>query len=339
MTRLSVIVPGWNTKDSLWRRSIGSILSACGPSDEVICIDDGSAIKPLCLEELKCIDSRVKVVYLQKNGGQSHARNVGLSMANGEWITFVDSDDAVYGDAYKKCFEVIDKYTTLDVVVFGVRGIWLREKITRYDLPDDEYLGVLDAKKARRLYDARLFEYPCNKVYRRDFLEENKIKFNVAVCPGEDTIFNLTCALNDAKWCTIATVGYKYYRMDGTSLSRYLPNRADSYRIKTEMWKKFAEKTSDYEHLLSELVIFGRKNEVAITWDNMWRKGSPHKLIEKWRYLRKNRDCFKRAPIFELCFWAGRAFIRRYLYFSWVYKLHIGRLYNDFKKFYQEDDI
>jgi len=46
MTRLSVIIPGYNNPDAYWKRCLDSVIAACGPDDEIICVDDGSKTKP-----------------------------------------------------------------------------------------------------------------------------------------------------------------------------------------------------------------------------------------------------------------------------------------------------
>ena len=93
MKRLSVIVPGYNNPEKWWKRCAASVRDACGPNDEIICVDDGSVVKPECLHELAASDARIRVVSCETNGGPGHARNVGLGVAQGEYVSFVDGDD------------------------------------------------------------------------------------------------------------------------------------------------------------------------------------------------------------------------------------------------------
>ena len=89
---ISVIVPVYNTEQYL-RRCIDSVLAQTYKDFELLLIDDGSkdSSGAIC-DEYAAQDARVRVFH-KENGGVSSARNVGLDNAQGEWITFIDSDD------------------------------------------------------------------------------------------------------------------------------------------------------------------------------------------------------------------------------------------------------
>ena len=91
---VSIIIPVYNVEDYL-PRCMESILNQTHSRLEVILVNDGSTdTSPDICENYAKIDSRVKVVH-QQNTGVSVARNTGLDVALGEWITFVDSDDYI----------------------------------------------------------------------------------------------------------------------------------------------------------------------------------------------------------------------------------------------------
>lgn len=327
MIRLSIVIPGYNNSDANWNRCLKSVLLACGPDDEVLCVDDGSRSRPVVAIE----DTRIRWIYLKSNVGQSAARNQALAVASGEWVAFVDSDDEVEPSVFNTSIDRLNQGGA-DIAVFGVRGISLRERLTRFDLPQSADIGVLTATSARKIYNQRLFEYVWNKVFRRDFLIRHGIEFPVGLCPGEDTIFNLTCAINGAKWCTVPVVGYRYYRYDGTSLSRYLPRRADAYREKARQWKAFAEKVGDPTGCLRDLATYTDADWVRMEWYNIWRKGSPFSLRERWRFLRQHAELFSRPLCVTYLKKAIFTLLRTYCYFSWVYRWHICRLYPDMER-------
>ena len=106
--KLSVIVPVYNVEKYL-RRCLDSILNQSLTDLELIVIDDGSpdTCSQIC-DEYANKDSRVIVVH-QDNKGVSAARNKGLDLAKGEWITFVDSDDFLEENAYSILLEAAEK--------------------------------------------------------------------------------------------------------------------------------------------------------------------------------------------------------------------------------------
>lgn len=92
---ISVIVPVYNTKSTL-ERCVNSILAQTYPNFEIILVDDGSpdGAGELC-DQLAKQYQNIRVLH-QKNAGLSAARNAALKIAQGEYITFVDSDDTVF---------------------------------------------------------------------------------------------------------------------------------------------------------------------------------------------------------------------------------------------------
>ena len=96
--RLSVIIPGYNTPDGLWRRCVSSVLNATCDDDEIICVDDGSTKAKMPIFD----NPRVRQIYLEENCGQACARNKALDIAKGEWVAFVDSDDEIVPDIYER---------------------------------------------------------------------------------------------------------------------------------------------------------------------------------------------------------------------------------------------
>lgn len=115
---ISVIVPVYNVESYLYR-CVRSIINQTYENLEIILINDGSTDKSgkLC-EEIAQTDERIKVVH-KKNGGLSSARNTGLDIATGEYVAFVDSDDWISNNIYKRCIETFENYQC-DIVDFKV---------------------------------------------------------------------------------------------------------------------------------------------------------------------------------------------------------------------------
>lgn len=111
--KLSIIIPIYNAEQFI-RRCIDSILEQTYTDFELLLIDDGSTddSSRIC-DVYSENDSRIKVFH-KKNGGVSSARNVGLDNANGEWIVFIDSDDAINNQ-----YLSVTKKATVDLILTG----------------------------------------------------------------------------------------------------------------------------------------------------------------------------------------------------------------------------
>lgn len=105
---ISIIVPVYNVK-SFITVCIESIACQTYRNLEIILIDDGSTDNSgdIC-DEYALKDSRIKVIH-KKNGGLSDARNVGIDLAQGDYIAFIDSDDFIYPEYFEYLYEMISK--------------------------------------------------------------------------------------------------------------------------------------------------------------------------------------------------------------------------------------
>ena len=108
MEKISVIVPVYNVAAYL-PRCIDSILSQTWKDMEILLVDDGSTDESgrIC-DQYAEKDSRVRVIH-KENGGLSSARNVGLDIAEGEYVAFVDSDDWIEPDMYAEMLALMKK--------------------------------------------------------------------------------------------------------------------------------------------------------------------------------------------------------------------------------------
>ena len=182
--RVSFVVPVYNVADYLDE----CLQSLCGQTCrdiEVVCIDDGSTDGSAdVLARWAARDSRVRVIT-QPNSGVSHARNVGLSAVNGEYVCFVDGDDYLDLDTAAHLLGVADAEQA-DIVVFGADSF--PEKIKWVF----EMFGPGDVVRQDNGCDIVLSERGCipsaaNKMYRTSTLRQNDLHFNERLVLGEDT--------------------------------------------------------------------------------------------------------------------------------------------------------
>ena len=104
--RLSIVIPVFRVEDTI-NRCVESVVNQDYDNIEVILVDDGSPDKcPAICDSWASRDSRVRVIHKQ-NGGLSDARNAGIAIASGDYITFVDSDDYLDEQLYATLMSTI----------------------------------------------------------------------------------------------------------------------------------------------------------------------------------------------------------------------------------------
>ncbi len=173
--KISVIVPVYNVEKYI-RRCLDSIQNQTFTDWECICVDDGTpdSSGKIC-DEYAEKDSRFVVLH-KENGGVSSARNAGLDVAKGEWITFVDSDDYVESNWL---FEQYKDITSgdFDVCVCGFYG----KGVTQYKILNRE------TAKTSTFTEGGLGGFSFLRLIRRRNVEN--IRYNTSIYYLEDTDF------------------------------------------------------------------------------------------------------------------------------------------------------
>lgn len=177
--KVSIIIPVYNTEKFLIE-CLESLVNQTLASKEIIIVDDGSTDNSYKI--LKEYSERYKFVkvFKKENGGQSSARNLGLSKASGEYIMFVDSDDFIELDTLESMTLIADKYRS-DIV----RGkyIYCNEngESEKYDKPEDLHYYNHPLKGKRYLVEAiRSNRYdiaPVVNCIRKSYLDQINLQF------------------------------------------------------------------------------------------------------------------------------------------------------------------
>jgi len=189
---VSLIVPIYNTEKYL-PKCLNSILNQTYQNLEIILIDDGSTDKSSAIvDDYAKKDPRIKVFH-QKNAGQSAARNVGLKKATGDFIGFVDSDDAIAKTFVGKLLKPYLNDDNVSLTICGLRYNWLKTKTsTEVFLQPLRKRKKHESQKAYILYllavDGRLYS-SVNKIYKKTYLKN--LRFDESLNFAEDTKFVL----------------------------------------------------------------------------------------------------------------------------------------------------
>ena len=188
--KISVVVPIYNTEKYL-KNCLDSILNQTYKNLEIILVDDGSTDNSgKIADNYAKKDKRIKVIH-QKNQGQSTARNNGLKKSTGDFVSFIDSDDAIAKDFYQKHLAVFDKNTAVSVCGAHYKRLKLESS-------ENVYIDPLrarkkhESKKAYILYllaiDGRMY-WSVNKLFHTNIAK--KCQFDKSLNFGEDTKFVL----------------------------------------------------------------------------------------------------------------------------------------------------
>ncbi len=200
--KISIIIPCYNCESTL-NRCLNSILAQTYDNIEVIIANDGSSDKTEQIA-LSYKDKFKNFVYLPlPRGGVSVARNRGLSVATGEFIQFVDSDDNfIKNNALEKAMRLLNHYG-VDVVAYN-----FTHPCFETHLPS----GIYNLKNENDLLayyqDFFIMNLPWNKLYKREVITQN---FPVGVAFAEDELFNLANLKNINKVYFTDEVLYNYY--------------------------------------------------------------------------------------------------------------------------------
>ena len=240
MKKISVIVPVYKTEEYL-RKCVESILAQTYTNLEVILVDDGSpdGSGKIC-DEYAERDERVRVIH-KENGGLSSARNAGLDVATGDYITFVDSDDYLDDGIYEKLVTKMEE-TSSDIVMMNIQAV------------DEEYNPICPPKEypsewispqpgtcmMAEICKRRIDTSVCSKLFSFSAIRESRFRSGVL---NEDFLFMAEALLRKEIRCVLVNdVGYFYYTRQGSITKSGFGKSLRDAVYNTEEVKKMAEK-------------------------------------------------------------------------------------------------
>lgn len=268
--KISFIVAVYNVEDYIGQ-CIESLQKQIGMNNiEIILINDGSKDRSgeIC-DTYAQGDPRISVIH-QENQGVSAARNAGMKAAHGEWICFVDGDDAVVPNLCKMLESDLTEMT--DVCFFDheeVQDVCFPEiiselipgnkvELNKDDFKEFTYAAFNRDYPGRYDYHKVKLSTPC-KFYRRSFLEEYGIQFIKGVPTGEDCLFNLEVYKYAKHGIYLDSKPY-LHRVWGNSVSKkYNPRAVQDFQLLHTKMKAFIdaqENPESYESVYAQRCIW-----------------------------------------------------------------------------------
>ena len=278
---VSIILPVYNAQNHL-ARCVGSICAQTYRNLEIIILNDGSKDQslPVC-EEFRAKDSRILLVD-KENSGVSDTRNLGLKLASGKYVQFVDSDDYLDPDFTEHLVNAAEE-NEADLVIapykmvipagaskpeqvlgkiqdeLGVMSVARPPEVREYGfLP----AGVYDKDTfALRLMDkpaSYFYSVLWNKLYRRDILTGNDIQFVSEMRWAEDLVFNLRYIQYAERFVSIAQAGYSYVQ-NPQSICHTQVNAATVVQNKLQVFRYYKDlytRLGMYEEVRPQLYKF-----------------------------------------------------------------------------------
>lgn len=327
MPIISVIVPVYNVEKYL-PRCIDSILAQTFTDFELILVDDGSPDRcgEIC-DEYAEKDSRVRVIH-KANGGVSSARNAGLDLCRGEYVTFVDSDDYLGAGWLNSLHQAMTEsgadVVSADFTVVadgGEESVTLHQKLQADLHNEKETIDFL----LESILGGKLGWEVCTRFFKTEIIQNRHIRF-CETCENyaEDLGFTLEYLLYVQRVATCNSAEYYYYQRSGSmmdcSKTKYRLNATN------EVPKQFAERAKaiwtvkDRKRLIpvihylisaSEYVKIARNSEE--TKGDPWRDAYKQIIDKRW-YSQNARAIISSYPL--LCRYMSRANAREALLFS-----------------------
>lgn len=240
---ISIIVPVYNAEKYL-ERCVESILKQTYTTFEIILINDGStdSSKAIC-ENYSKQDDRIRIIT-KNNTGVADTRNIGLSVARGEYIAFVDSDDYIDENMLQRMIEKAVANDS-DIVMCGYNivsnGVIASAKMD-YDESYANYQQIKDSLLYLYYTDKHVGLYSlCNKLIKKD-VYLNEVVFDISLKRGEDAWFLFQC-LKRCNRVDYISETYYYYCQNDVSIMHTLYE--DQYEKWVSMRKRLLDENKD----------------------------------------------------------------------------------------------
>lgn len=244
MCKVSIIVPIYNAEKFL-NKCINSVLQQTYDNFELILVNDGSTDDSQNICEKYCNISNTKIRYIyQNNAGVSAARNKGINLAKGEFITFVDADDYLDERYLEELLDAQIKYdsdwtlcefTNIDVNT-GVQNRTRSYNDYVYYTQDDIAKSVIP----RTLVNGKLqmIGNPYCKLYKKTILDQFSIRFNENLYYHEDRMFNFEYANHIGSFYYVPKSLYNRLMHSESAIHTFKPDLYVQYKKISEYFAK-----------------------------------------------------------------------------------------------------
>ena len=203
--KLSIIIPIYNVENTL-RRCLDSVISQNIDDCEIILVDDGSTDRSRIIADEYACKHPFITIYHKENGGPSDTRNYGLERMNGDYVTFVDSDDELSPNTFEPLLNIMHNHPEYDILEYSVLQNPGEHDETFIDLGNHNYPYALDWLMTNGTRHCWIW----NKIFKSNLFTQ--LRFPDNILRFEDMwMMNKLLALNP-HIATTSQGEYRYYR-------------------------------------------------------------------------------------------------------------------------------
>jgi len=241
----SIGIPVYNAAKWL-DLSFGSVFSQSFTDYEIIAVNDGSSDNSLeILKKFAADDRHIRIID-KANCGPAAARNTIMYHAKGQYIIFLDSDDAMCEEALQKAYDAITVHNCPDILHAGfIRVVLEAETECPIPYPGDEYFadGISkDERWAKMWLDGKTVDHICAKFFRTDFIRNSGLSMHTRLWAQEDNEFLEKCYRKADSMAFGDFFAFRYYKQRENSLST-----AWSYKAVLGVLSRWADFYQDTE--------------------------------------------------------------------------------------------
>lgn len=229
---ISIIIPVFNVEKYL-TECLESVINQTYKKIEVLLIDDGSTDESgrIC-DDFAEKDSRIKVIH-KENQGVSSARNKGLDLAQGEYITFIDSDDFVSSEYIEEMYKTIREDISTEIVMCNFAHFKNGAIVESNEILPDCVDLSRDNKDCKEFLSRffciskrTIFGSACRILWKKNII--NQCRFHTNITISEDLLFVLQTFFNAKKLKSVSHTGYFYRINEGSVTKSYKSNYLSS---------------------------------------------------------------------------------------------------------------
>lgn len=293
---VSITISTYNVENFI-EESLDCIVNQTLKDIEIIIIDDGSNDNtPKILESFAKKDKRIKLVFKTINEGLAEARNEALKLANGKYIAFVDGDDLVDVNLFKKAFNLIEREKS-DMVIWDYAVFYNHKDLKKNKTVPSE-LSKIDSKDKKRLLQRPAFS--CVKMIKMDIINSLNINFPKGLTK-QDIPVNWKLITSLDKICLLPERLY-YYRQQPNSTSSRKDRVLFDLATVMDITKEYLFKNNLYEMYKGEFLrqrlnlLFGMYDSVDEEY-KLEAEGiiNDRLSIDEWEYIHSEKPMIQQA--------------------------------------------